>query len=77
MGFETDPLVIEKIPDFFVSGHIHRATVSNYRNVTLLNCSCWMSQTDYQEKRGLVPQPARAIYVDLQTRKTKILSFEK
>lgn len=77
MGFTEDPLVIKKVPDFFVSGHIHRATVNKYRNVTLLNCSCWMSQTDYQEKRGLVPEPARAIYVELDTRKTKILNFEK
>ncbi len=77
MGFEEDPLVISKVPDFFVSGHVHRATVNKYKNITLLNCSCWISQTDYQEKRGLVPEPARAIHVDLSTRKTKILSFEK
>lgn len=77
MGYDIDPLFIKIVPDFFVSGHIHRATVNKYRNVTLLNCSCWVSQTDYQEKRGIIPEPARAIYVDLNTRKTKILNFEK
>ncbi len=77
MGFEEDPLVITNVPDFFVSGHIHRATVNTYRNVTLLNCSCWITQTDYQEKRGLVPQPGKAVYVDLKTRQTKLLNFEK
>ncbi|MBN2368635.1 metallophosphoesterase, partial [Candidatus Woesearchaeota archaeon] len=76
LGYGEDPLTIKTVPDFFVTGHIHRASVKNYRNVTLLNCSCWISQTPYQEKRGLVPQPARAIYVDLSTRKTKILNFE-
>jgi len=75
LGYSRDPLLINEVPDFFVTGHVHRASITSYRNVTLLNCSCWISQTDYQEKRGLVPQPARAIYVDLKTRKPKILNF--
>jgi DNA polymerase II small subunit/DNA polymerase delta subunit B len=58
-----------------VSGHIHRASASNYRNVTLLNCSSWLKKTEYQEKVGLHPQPGRAILVNLQTRKVKILKF--
>ena len=77
MGFDKDPLVISKVPDFFVSGHVHRATINKYRNITLLNCSCWVSQSDYQEKRGLMPEPGRVMYIDLKTRKSKILSFEK
>ncbi|MEM3373779.1 MAG: metallophosphoesterase [Candidatus Woesearchaeota archaeon] len=75
LGYDEDPLVIKKVPDFFVSGHVHRASVKNYRNVILLNCGCWVTQTEYQEKRGLVPMPAKAIYVDLSTRETKILDF--
>ena len=70
-----DSLVIDKVPDFFVSGHIHRASASNYRNVTMLNCSSWLRKTEYQEKVGLHPQPGRAILVNLQTRKVKILKF--
>jgi DNA polymerase II small subunit len=77
LGYDKDPLVIKVVPDLFVTGHIHRASIKNYRNITLLNCSCWISQTPYQEKRGLVPQPARAIYVNLKTRESKILNFEK
>jgi DNA polymerase II small subunit len=70
-----DNLVIEKIPDFFTTGHIHRVSATNYRNVTLLSCSCWLEKTEYQEKRGLHPQPGRAILVNLQTRKVKIMNF--
>ena len=76
LGYPKDPLVIKSVPDFFVTGHIHRASINKYRNVTLLNCSCWVSQTEYKEKRGLVPEPARAIYVDLKTRDAKILNFK-
>ncbi|MAG38827.1 hypothetical protein CMO90_01955 [Candidatus Woesearchaeota archaeon] len=72
---EEDPLFIDKIPDVFVTGHIHRASASQYRGVTLLNTSCWVDITEDQEKRGLEPQPARAITLNLQTRKVKIINF--
>jgi DNA polymerase II small subunit len=72
---EKDSLVIDKIPDFFATGHIHRVSATNYRNVTMLNCSSWLEKTDYQEKVGLIPQPGRALLVNLQTRKVKILKF--
>jgi DNA polymerase II small subunit len=72
---QRDSLVIDKIPDFFVSGHIHRTSAANYRNVTLLNCSSWLKMSEYQEKVGLIPQPGRALLVNLQTRKVKVLKF--
>lgn len=72
---KKDNLVIDKVPDFFVTGHIHRVSATSYRNVTLLNCSCWLETTEYQEKLGLHPQPGRAVLVNLQTRKVKILKF--
>jgi len=70
-----DPLVITKIPDFFVTGHIHKTSVSNYRNVTLICGSCWQSKTPFQEKVGHHPEPCRVPIVDLQTREVKILKF--
>lgn len=70
-----DPLVINKIPDFFITGHIHRVSVSNYKNITLLNCSCWSDITEDQEKRGIQPQPARVIVVSLKTRDVKVINF--
>lgn len=70
-----DPLVIEKIPDIFVSGHIHRIMASNYRGVTLINSSCWVTQTEDQAKRGIVPHPAKIPIINLQTREIKIMNF--
>ncbi len=72
---EEDPLVIKKIPDFFVSGHIHKVAVSSYRGVSLICGSCWQSITKFQEKLGHHPEPARVPLVNLQTRETKILRF--
>ncbi len=72
---QRDPLVIDRVPDFFFSGHVHRATVNNYRNVTCINASCWVAKTDEQERRGLDPQPGRAFIINMQTREVKIMNF--
>jgi DNA polymerase II small subunit len=70
-----DPLVIDKVPDFFISGHVHRAMISNYKNVTCINASCWTGQSEEQERRGLEAQPARAFIIDMHTREAKIMNF--
>jgi len=72
---EQDPLVIDKIPDFFVTGHIHKSIASHYRNITIISGSCWQSKTTFQEKVGHSPEPARIPIVNLQTRQIKILRF--
>ncbi|MBI2654684.1 DNA-directed DNA polymerase II small subunit [Candidatus Woesearchaeota archaeon] len=72
-----DPLVIEKVPDFFLSGHIHKTATANYRNITLICGSCWQSKTAFQEKVGHNPEPSRVPIVNLQTRDVKILKFEQ
>jgi len=74
---DVDPLFIDIVPDFFVTGHIHKSTVSKYRNVTLISGSCWQSKTDFQEKVGHHPEPCRVPIVNLQTREAKILKFGK
>ncbi|MGM5480974.1 MAG: metallophosphoesterase [Nanobdellota archaeon] len=72
---QEDPLLIDPIPDIFATGHIHRAQLKNYRNVTCMNTSCWTAITEDQEKRGLEPQPARVMVVSLKTREVKSLNF--
>ena len=70
-----DPLFISHIPDFFVSGHIHKSSVSMYRNVSVICGSCWQSTTTFQEKVGHHPEPAQVPMVNLQTRSTRVLRF--
>lgn len=74
---DGDPLIIHSIPDFFITGHIHRVSVTNFRNVTMANCSCWTAVTEEQEKRGLQPQPAKVPVINLMTRDVKIINFLK
>ena len=70
-----DPLVIDRVPDFFATGHLHKSIASNYRNVTLICGSCWQSKTAFQERVGHNPQPSRVPIVNLKTRDVKILRF--
>ncbi|MFT4311385.1 MAG: metallophosphoesterase [Candidatus Woesearchaeota archaeon] len=72
---KEDALIVDKIPDFLATGHIHRISVSNYKNVTALNTSAWTETTEDQIKRGLEPQPGRIVLVNLKTRKVKIMNF--
>jgi len=72
---KKDYLVIDKVPDFFVSGHIHKAAVANYKDVTLISGSCWQSKTAFQEKVGHNPEPSRVPVVNLLTRQVKMLKF--
>lgn len=74
---KEDCLVINKVPDFFVTGHLHRTAVTNYKNTTLIGCGCWQGQTPYMEKMGVHPDPSRVSLVNLKTREVKILKFEK
>lgn len=72
---DEDPLLIKKIPDFFVSGHIHYSKVANYKGVTMISGSCWQGKTSFQEKMGHEPEPARVPLVNLKTREVKVLKF--
>ncbi|MBW2989868.1 DNA-directed DNA polymerase II small subunit [Candidatus Woesearchaeota archaeon] len=72
---DNDPLVIGRVPDFFITGHIHKSIAANYRNTTLVSGSCWQSKTSFQEKVGHDPEPGRIPLVNLKTREIKILKF--
>ncbi len=70
-----DPLVISIVPDFFVTGHIHKLAYSNYKSTTVICCSCWQSKTSFQEKVGHNPEPGNVPIVNLKTREIKVMNF--
>jgi len=74
---KEDPLVIDVLPDFFVSGHIHRVSALNYRNISVVCSGCWVEESENQRKRGLVPDPGKVVLVNLQKRDIKILNFKE
>ncbi len=70
-----DYMVIDKIPDIFVTGHVHLAQISEYRGVTLINASSWQSQTTYQKMLNFIPDSAKLPIVDLKTSNVTMMDF--
>jgi len=62
---ERDSLIIEDVPDIFVSGHVHRFGLDDYKGVQLIEGSAWQSQTPFQKMMNLKPQPAKMGIVEL------------
>ncbi|MCI4345670.1 MAG: metallophosphoesterase [Thermoplasmata archaeon] len=60
-----DGLLIDPVPDIFVTGHAHTFGADRYRGVLLLNASTWQAETEYQRMRNITPIPARAAVVKL------------
>ena len=73
---EEDHLIIEEVPDIFVTGHIHRCDVDEYHGVMMINSSTWQDQTDYQRMRDIIPEPAKVVLLDSASKKVSIRSFE-
>jgi len=72
-----DYMIIDKIPDIFVTGHVHLAQIGDYRGVTLINASSWQSQTSYQKMLNFVPDSAKLPIVDLKTGNVTMMDFSK
>jgi len=71
-----DWMVMDSIPDIFVTGHVHGAGMENYRGIVLINASTWQSQTDYQRMMNFQPQPAKVAVVDLHSLDWRTVSFD-
>lgn len=72
-----DYMIVDKIPDIFVTGHVHLAQIGDYRGVTLINASSWQSQTSYQKMLNFVPDSAKLPIVDLKTGSVTMMDFSK
>ncbi len=72
---EKDYMVINPIPDIFVTGHVHRTSAKLYRNITMINASAWQSQTPFQLMHNFHPDPGKVIVVDLKTGQWRKKSF--
>jgi len=64
---KKDYLVIERVPDIFVSGHVHGADHRPYKDIRMINASAWQSQTSFQKMHNFNPKPAIMPLVHLGT----------
>ncbi|MBW3583106.1 MAG: DNA-directed DNA polymerase II small subunit [Euryarchaeota archaeon] len=70
-----DYMVIETIPELFVTGHVHTFDTREYRGVQMMNCSTWQAQTDYQKMLNFKPDPCRLPIFDLKHLKATHMDF--
>ena len=72
---KDDHLIIDPIPDIFITGHTHSFGTMAYRNTLLINGSTWQSQTDYQKMHNFDPIPAKVTAVNLSTLGHTVVDF--
>ena len=70
-----DHMVIEEIPDIFVTGHVHGHYCGDYKGSTLIQSSTWQDQTGYMRMLGFQPKPCILTIVNLNTHKTASVPF--
>ncbi|MFW6120212.1 MAG: DNA-directed DNA polymerase II small subunit [Petrotogales bacterium] len=73
----SDYMIIDKVPDIFVTGHVHIANIDNYRGVTLINASSWQAQTSYQKMMNFIPDSAKLPIVNLKTWNATTMDFNQ
>ena len=74
---KKDYLVMEHVPDIFVTGHVHGAGQEIYNGVRMINASTWQSQTEYQRQHNFNPDPGIMPVVDLGTGRIRMHSFHE
>jgi len=70
---EDDKLVIKTVPNIFHCGHIHTVQTLKYKGTLLINSGTWQDQTQFQKRMGIVPNPAVAVVVDLNSLKVEMM----
>ena len=72
-----DYMIIDQVPDIFVTGHVHTSNIDTYRGVTLINASSWQSQTSYQKMLNFIPDSAKLPIVNLATGTATTMDFSQ
>jgi DNA polymerase II small subunit len=73
----SDYMIIDRVPDIFVTGHVHVAAIGDYRGVTLINASSWQAQTSYQKMLNFIPDSAKLPIVDLKVGNVTMMDFSR
>ena len=74
---KKDYLVIDHVPDIFVSGHVHGAGQEIYNGVRMINASTWQDQTEYQRMHNFNPDPGIMPIVSLSDGRVDMRNFHK
>jgi DNA polymerase II small subunit len=71
----ADHYVISHPPAILHSGHVHTVGIARYKGVAVINSGTWQSQTDFQKKMNIQPQPGIVPIIDLASMTVRKLIF--
>jgi DNA polymerase II small subunit len=63
---ESDWLVIDPIPDIFLTGHLHKNGYGWHNGILMVNSGCFQGQTDYMKSFGIDPDIGKPTIVNLK-----------
>ncbi len=74
---KLDYMVIERVPDIVHFGHVHKNGYSNYRGTLIINSGTFQDTTDFQQKQGHVPTPAKVPLYEFRSKHLRTLDFTR
>lgn len=72
---KSDFMLVDDVPDVLHCGHVHTFGMDSYRGVTLINSGTWQSQTDFQKRMGIEPDPGIVPLMNLSSGERMKLRF--
>ncbi len=70
-----DYLVIDRVPDVLITGHVHIFSYKMYRGVHMVNASAWQEQTKYQKMMNFNPDPGKVAILNLKEDRMSVKAF--
>lgn len=74
---KLDYLVIEKEPDIVHFGHVHKNGYKSYRDSLIINSGTFQDTTDFQQKQGHIPTPAKVPIYEFKHNRLRTLDFTR
>jgi DNA polymerase II small subunit len=74
---KLDYMVIERVPDIVHFGHVHKNGYKDYRGTLIINSGTFQDTTDFQQKQGHVPTPARVPVYEFKNKRLRTLDFTR
>lgn len=72
---EKNLMVIEEVPDIFITADGHHHAYSKYKHVHLISSACWQEITDYQKELGHIPTVSKVLLFNLKKEELMIKDF--
>ena len=74
---KLDYMVIERVPDIVHFGHVHKNGYKDYRGTLIINSGTFQDTTDFQQKQGHVPTPAKVPVYEFKNKRLRTLDFTR